>query len=87
MNNFMLQEVPQHHYCDTRLEERKILVDKTVMKRDLHLVGYCPKCEIYKSNGVESYDPEVVGDHIVRLQRVANRNFERLLSNSENEKP
>lgn len=83
----MLQKLPQYHSCSTLLVERKILIDETVMKRNHYLVDYCPKCEIYKFNNFESRDPQVVGDHIVELQRDTNKTITRFLFDRQNEKP
>ena len=92
MDNFCLQYLPSYHFCNTVFEERKISVDERILSLNLYPVDYCPKCNVYRYNQVESMNPQVVGDYIARLQEETNQ----LMNNSrfnvgflsnQNEKP
>ncbi|MFH1238120.1 MAG: hypothetical protein ABIH79_02440 [archaeon] len=69
----LLQRLPSVHSCNTVLEERKIQVDGRILNLNPYPVDYCPKCNIYKYNDIESMNPRFVGRYITRLQEETNQ--------------
>ena len=65
---------PSHHAaCNTKLEQRTVLVDRRVLNINPYPVEYCPKCELYICRGAESKDPEKLGELITITQEQQNK--------------
>jgi len=68
----LYQVLPQRHSCGTEFDKRDVPIDLRVLNGTTYGVKYCPKCDVYVWNELESRDPLVIGNKITAIQANTN---------------
>jgi len=63
----LMMVLPSYHSCGMELVKRKIKVIPEILMNP-YPVDYCPNCEIYKFNEIESKNPNDIAKHVEGLQ-------------------